>query len=203
MMELYGNGKADSIEDSLSSHAPGSRPVPDQQGDLDICTRFAIGKEIVDAFDQKMAVPDKKIDLRQNAIIDILINEHNDGDGKWPTEFHLKTYTFRDENSRCWLTTLHIKEVQELEYMIEDLKNLQQHNTYVLVYPQYQSNPKGPSHCIFVERYFEEDPDYPNIKNVVKCINSDLDNPHLFLPVHSRGNLFYSIRGALKKNCVF
>ena len=81
----------------LSSNAPGSRPVPDQQGDLDTCTRHALGKGIVAAFDQKMAVPGKKIDLRQNSVTDILLNEHNDGDGKWPTDFHLKEYTFRDK----------------------------------------------------------------------------------------------------------
>ena len=57
------------------STQPEGHAVPDHQGKLGFCARFALGKGIANGFMDKPFFPDKEIDFDQNTIIAILVNE--------------------------------------------------------------------------------------------------------------------------------
>ena len=109
--------------------APGAFPVPDNQGKLELCTRYALSKAIIDGFMRKKFVRGVVIDLDQGEVRSVLTNEHKDTLGKWPYEFDQKDYQFQDQNdARFWKTKLHIKEVRSFEFEKD-----QRQYTYVLV----------------------------------------------------------------------
>ena len=57
------------------STRPEGHAMPDDQGKLGFCTRYALGKGIANGFMDKDFVLDKEIDFDQNAITCILVNE--------------------------------------------------------------------------------------------------------------------------------
>ena len=78
--------------------APGALPVPDDQGQLELCVRFALAKAIIDGFIRKKFVPGVVIDLHKVAVRCILSNEHKDTLGKWPETFDQKEYQLQSAN---------------------------------------------------------------------------------------------------------
>ena len=50
--------------------------IPDDQGNLGVCTRHALAKAIGNGFMEKEFVPGKELDFDQSAITQILVNEH-------------------------------------------------------------------------------------------------------------------------------
>ena len=58
-----------------TSTRPEGHAMPDDQGKLGFCTRYALGKGIANGFMDKDFVLDKEIDFDQNAITCILVNE--------------------------------------------------------------------------------------------------------------------------------
>ena len=49
--------------------------MPDDQGKLGFCTRYALGKAIANGFMDKDFVQDLELDFDQNAIIAILVDK--------------------------------------------------------------------------------------------------------------------------------
>ena len=80
--------------------APGGWPRPDDQGNLDVCTRFAMSKAVICGFMKKMYVLGEKIDINQESMIQVLLNEHKDVYGKWPDQFNSKRYQLMDAKRR-------------------------------------------------------------------------------------------------------
>ena len=169
-----------------SSIAPGARPIPDDQGDLEVCTRFAISKAIVDGFMRKMFVRGREVDIDQDQVTMVLLNEHKDGTGKWPDEFHHKVYQFKDSEARYWRTNLFVHKVTDVLDFVNDVLNKIQLHTYVLVYPLSPSNPNGPKHCVYADNL------NPNTRDI-ECINSDPGDPYPDIPISRKGNVLYRV----------
>ena len=108
------------------SVAPGGRPVPDDQGDLQVCTPFAMSKAVVDYFMTQCGV-----DIDQKAVTGILLKEHKDGAPRWPQEFDGKVFQFQDTQGSHLKTRLNIKQVQKLD-SIRDITSPKPPHTYVL-----------------------------------------------------------------------
>ena len=168
------------------SAAPGARPIPDDQGDLEVCTRFAISKAVVDGFMRKMFVRGREVDIDQDQVTMVLLNEHKDGTGKWPDEFHHKVYQFKDSEARYWKTNLFVHKMTDVVDFVNDVMNKIQLHTYVLVYPLYPGNPSGPKHCVYADNL---DPCTRNIE----CINSDPSDPYPDIPISRKGNVLYRV----------
>ena len=130
------------------SVAPGGRPVPDNQGNLDVCTPFAVSKAIADGFMRKMFVPGEEVDIDQSTITGILLNEYKDGVGRWPDEFDGKEFQFQDKQGRYWKSKLAVSQVNVGDFIM-DITHPQPSNTYVLVYPVNPRYPNGEKHCVF------------------------------------------------------
>ena len=54
---------------------PGNNPVPDFKGDLEECSRYALGKGIASGFMKKKTVPGQEIDVAQNEVSAVLCNQ--------------------------------------------------------------------------------------------------------------------------------
>ena len=188
MFEVGGQSDYDEDEDEIGA-APGARPVPDNQGELEVCTRFAISKGIVDGFMRKMFVRGKEVDISQDQVTMILINEHKDGDGKWPHEFNGKVYQFKDSGNRYWKTKLSIHRIS-LRDFIDDVTSSHQLYTYVLVYALNPHYPQGEKHCVYAE-YFDIK------RSSIECINSygqrAVDDPHPSIQINNAGNTIYRV----------
>ena len=163
--------------------APGAFPIPDNQGQLELCVRFALAKAIIDGFMRKKFVPGVEIDLHQVAVRCALNNEHKDTLGKWPDEFDQKEYQFQSQSAdaRFWKTTLHIQSVGTFEFE-KDQRSTSQYS-YVLVYPPDPSKPDV-LHCVYIDNF---DGRYLN------CINSHPMYPLLNIPIRKRGNILYRV----------
>ena len=152
--------------------APGSFPKPDNQGQLELCVRFALAKAIIDGFMRKIFVPGVVIDLDQGEVRSALINEHKDTLGKWPDEFDQLDYQFQDQNdARFWKTKLDIQKVSTFEFEADQQSN--KRFTYVLVYPPDRSNLKV-LHCVYIDSF---DGFY------LYCINSHRNNQRPKVPI--------------------
>ena len=75
---------------------PGQPPLVDDQGKLATCTRFALSKAICFGFDKNIWGNTQSLDLEQKAVTNVLLNEHKDDKGKWPTDFDGKVYQFQE-----------------------------------------------------------------------------------------------------------
>ena len=80
-------------------YKPGGAAVPDDQGDLETCTRFALAKAICDGFLNQRWVKNTSLDIDQDVVAHVLLQEHKDGEGKWPTEFNGKKFQFQEKQS--------------------------------------------------------------------------------------------------------
>lgn len=59
----------------MTDAPPGNNPVPDFQGDLEECSRYALGKGIASGFMKKKTVPGQEIDVAQNEVSAVLCNQ--------------------------------------------------------------------------------------------------------------------------------
>ena len=59
----------------MSDIPPGNNPVPDDQGDLDECSRYALGKAVASGFMKKKTVPGQEIDVDQDQVSAVLCNQ--------------------------------------------------------------------------------------------------------------------------------
>ena len=162
--------------------APGALPVPDDQGQLELCVRFALAKAIIDGFMRKKFVPGVVIDLHQVAVRCALNNEHKDTLGKWPEEFDQKEYQFQSADARFWKTTLKIQKVRTFEFE-KDQRSTSKYS-YVLVYPPDPYTNPDVTHCVYIDSF---DGVYLN------CINSHPMYPTLNIPIRKRGNILYRV----------
>ena len=185
-MNIGGVSHSEDDEDYGPNIAPGARPIPDDQGNLEVCTRFAVSKAIVDGFMRKMFVRGREVDIDQDQVTVVLLNEHKDGTGKWPVEFHHKVYQFKDKEARYWKTNLFVHKLHDVLDFVNDVMNKVQLHTYVLVYPLNPSNPNGAKHCVYAD--FLD----PKTRNV-ECINSDPADPFPSIPISRRGNALYRV----------
>ena len=163
---------------------PGALPIPDNQGKLNTGTRFAIAKALVAGLMMKIFVPDKEVDVDQAEATSVLLNEHKDGDGKWPGEFNNKTYQIKDSKNRYWKTTLTVKELSGVEEFIKNSVN--KPSTCVIVYPLLFNDPLGQKHCVYVQEY---DPK----SGLISCMNSDPNEQITYIPAYNPGIQFYKI----------
>ena len=62
--------------DAAKGDDPEGPAVPDDQGNLGVCTRTALAKAIGNGFMEKDFVPGKELDFDQSTITQILVNEH-------------------------------------------------------------------------------------------------------------------------------
>ena len=60
----------------VKSGNPEGGAIPDDQGNLGVCTRSALAKAIGNGFMDKDFEPGKELDFEQSAISHILVNEH-------------------------------------------------------------------------------------------------------------------------------
>jgi hypothetical protein len=141
-------------------------------------------KAICQVFDRKMCVKIRSLDMDQNAVTSILLNEHKDSQGKWPTNFTGKTYQFYERNFiSYWLTTLSLKELktrQDIEYFKKDINAVNPVSAYLLVY----RDPHVGLHCIFITKY-----DLKTRK--LHCMNSHgTKNQNPEIPLRQKDNVF-------------
>jgi len=145
-----------------------------------------MSKSLVDGLMRKILVAGEEIDIDQAAMTAVLLNEHKDGDGKWPDEFNNKTYQLLDSNSRYWKITLRVQKLKTANDFIINVGKKYQSNTFVMVYPLNPSKPADAKHCIYAEGY---DP----VQKEVLCINSDSRNPTPKISINYPGLIFYKV----------
>ena len=59
----------------MSEIPPGDYPKPDNQGDLEECSRYALGKAVASGFMKKKTIPGQEIDVAQNEVSAVLCNQ--------------------------------------------------------------------------------------------------------------------------------
>ena len=58
------------------SQAPGALASVDDQGNLEVCTRYSLAKAVVNGFEENSFTTGQKLDFSQNVVAQILVNEH-------------------------------------------------------------------------------------------------------------------------------
>ena len=66
----------DNDRQSISLQAPGALASVDDQGNLELCTRFSLAKAVVNGFEENVFTNGPKLDFSQKVIAQILFNEH-------------------------------------------------------------------------------------------------------------------------------
>ena len=122
-------------------------PLPDNQGDSGLCTRFAVSKAIKSGF-ADMKFWDTELDFVQGEVATALINEHKDDEGKCPTDFNGKSYHFQENKTKdMWRVKLAVDKVEKSNFH-DELKKFQDNFEYVLVY-----KPTSLLHAVFVDSH--------------------------------------------------
>ena len=85
----------------MSTHPEGNA-IPDDQGKLGFCTRYALGKAIANGFMDKDFVKNRELDFDQNVISGILVNNEKEKVRMWPTEFDGKTLRLQEHVTKDW-----------------------------------------------------------------------------------------------------
>jgi len=134
------------------SKKPGAYPKPDDQGNSNTCTRFAISKAIVAGYHDGTWTSGQSIDLDQTWVSSALVNLFPDLDGKWPTDYDGQVVVAMDNKSKSFFK-IPLKISPTHSANGPDSK-------YVLV---YEVGSHGDLHSIFMEK---ED------KGEYCCINS-------------------------------
>ena len=174
--------------------------IPDDQGNLGVCTRTALSKAIGNGFIDKDFFH-KELDFDQKAITQVLVNEHKDGVGKWPTDFDGKSYHLQEIRASMWyVVNLDVAEVspedkekidkmepselqrwkaERMDNMDKMLKDMEKCELVLNYYYQGKI-----MHAVFVDSY--------NVrKKIVKCVNSNgLKDPYLRVPIEDILNLY-------------
>ena len=154
---------------------PGGLPVPDNQGKLKTCTRFAVAKAVIAGFMMKIFVPNEEVDVDQEAVVTALLNEHKDEEAKWPHQFHGKKYQFKDRKLRYWKVDLRVEKLPGLQEFINEITTQPRKGTFVIVYPLDWKKPNGDKHSVYAE-------DFDNNTGYIHCINSGTNDPKPQIP---------------------
>ena len=64
------------VDDDTSQQAPGALASVDDQGNLEVCTRYSLAKAVVNGFEENSFTTGQKLDFSQNVVAQILVNEH-------------------------------------------------------------------------------------------------------------------------------
>ena len=64
------------VDDDTSQQAPGALASVDDQGNLEVCTRYSLAKAVVNGFEENTFNTGQKLDFSQNVVAQILVNEH-------------------------------------------------------------------------------------------------------------------------------
>ena len=132
---------------------------------------------------RKIFVPGREVDIDQDQIKTALLNEHKDGEGKWPDkDFHDKYYQLQDVKANYWKITLSVVKVDHTDFLL-DLQSGQQRSTYVLV---YRDRDLG-LHCVYVR-------DYEQLGGSYHCIDSHGSSRPTFVPVNQAENILYRVQ---------
>ena len=133
---------------------------------------------------RKIFVAGRSVDIEQDQIKTALLNEHKDGEGKWPEDFHAKYYQLQDTKANYWKITLSVVKVNHADFVL-DLQSAIQTSTYVLV---YRDKDVG-LHCVYVR-------DYEHVGEFYNCINSHGSSMPTFVPISQGGNILYRVQCA-------
>ena len=133
-------------------------------------------------------MPGVQVDVDQDVMTHVLLNEHRDGSGKFPHEFHGKEYMVKDAKTMYWTLPLKVEECKKKDF-IKDMQSGSQKYTYVLVYPIDFENPKGSTHCVYVEKF---------VNGEAHCLNSNLKDPFPKISLFQDDIFFYRVSCAAK-----
>ena len=133
---------------------------------------------------RKIFVAGRSVDIEQDQIKTALLNEHKDGEGKWPEDFHAKYYQLQDKKANYWKITLSVVKVNHADFVL-DLQSAIQTSTYVLV---YRDRDVG-LHCVYVR-------DYEHVGGLYHCINSHGSSLPTFVPINQGENSLYRVQCA-------
>lgn len=133
-----------------------------------------------------MFVPGRQVDIEQEQIKTALLNEHKDGEGKWPEDFHDKYYQLQGVRANYWKETLSVVKTDPADILL-DLKSGKPTSTYVLVYRDRSIGLHW--HCVYVR-------DYEPLGRVYHCINSHGSSSPTCVPLSQAGNILYRVRCA-------
>ena len=123
----------------------------------------------------------RKVDIEQDQIKTALLNEHKDGEGKWPEDFHEKYYQLQDVAANYWKLTLSLVRTDHADFVL-DLKSGRQRSTNVLVCTEGRG-----LHCVDVR-------DKESLGGVYHCINSHRSSSFSCVPVCQPGNILYRVQ---------
>ena len=73
--------------------APGALASVDNQGNLELCTRYSLAKAVVNGFEENIFTNGPKLDFSQNAVAQILVNEHKVSFIFILKQLYVKSYT--------------------------------------------------------------------------------------------------------------
>ena len=153
-------------------------------GDLATCTSHALGKCVVDGFMRGTFVPGRQVDFNQDVVVQVLLNEHKDGDGKClDRDFHEKEFLLQDAEKNYWTIKLEVEKVQKRDF-VEDFTREKPHYTYILSYVVGDAR-----HAVFVEGYDDDE-----TTNMVNCLNSwGEKDPRPEIHLYRGGNILYRV----------
>ena len=133
-----------------------------------------------------MFVAGREVDIDQDQIKTALLNEHKDGEGKWPQDFHDKYYQLQDTKANYWKITLSVVKVDHADLVL-DLQSNMQTSTYVLVYRDMDIG----LHCVYVRDWRDYEPEGGGVYH---CINSHGSSAPTFVPSNQAGNILYRVQ---------
>ena len=124
-----------------SRSSPEGIPRPDNQGNSKQCTRFALSKALINGFMNKKFFPNKELDFVQEEVKSALMNEHKDNAGKYPSEFHGRSYQFQENETKdVFNVNVKVIEIPKPKHH-EELREKKENFEYVLVYSLQSSIP--------------------------------------------------------------
>ena len=104
------------------------------------------------------------LDIDQDVVAHDLLQEHKDGEGKWPTEFNGKKYQFQDNKSRLyWATDIKVEKLKRrnIQGFICDISSTHCFDYLLVYHPPYTNG----WHCVYVTNY-------DAVTNKIHCMNS-------------------------------
>ena len=187
----------------LPEDGPGERAYPSNQKEFLTCTRHALGKAIVDGFQDGTFCEGREVNFDQEEVIEALENIHKEPfKSKYPTAFTHRKFIFMDqdsERSRYFEFILNVETVKRNEVINDMYENLAKPSyKYVLSYRTPKWIQKildfkflSTAHCVFVEKL-----DPPKGRNpwIARCINSygPVDS-YPGIPMDQKYNEFYRV----------
>ena len=134
------------------------------------------------------------IDFNQKTVTQILMNDHKDILGKWPTDYNQSSHYFLDIDDRNWITRLWVHQTTTTEFINDITRSVKnQQYTYVLVYPHDPNDPKSSQHCVYVKKYDSNHAYDKYPYGYLECINSDPTDKFPRIAINRKGNRLYRI----------